>query len=626
MTNTGRPTVQVFVAPDGNRFMRDIAEMVVEAAATAYAARLVTDRLPEPDGAINLVVAPHEFFELCPAPTRDLQRAAAASVCIGTEQPGTPWFRLTADVARRGLRTLDINRVAVDALRSDGIDARHLQVGAVDSLIAPPTDRDIDVLFLGALDDRRGALLADLAPMLVRRRSELRLFRFDRPVDESTPGLVFGADKAALLARAKVLINIHRDRPADAPAYFEWVRMVEAMANGCAVLTEPSEAHAPLVAGEHFAQAAPADLGDALIDLLDDEQQRADVAEAGRAAVTGELALGPTVVALLDEIEREVLPHVEGHVASREYLRGRWTLHGETQQPVKRLGPMTPYGEVQRRAKQLALAEGTALRRIDELRSLLAHGFEMHIERVESPSYEAARPEVSVVVTLYNYADLVVETLDSIVASEAVEFEIIVIDDHSTDGGRRVVQSFIEAHPDVPILLVGKDANEGLSRARNTGFSMARAPFVMVVDADNHLYPTTLDRLRATLLEQPDAAASYSILEDFGDERNLRSAIDWDPRRLCVANYIDAQAMWRAEAWWDLGGYRPDEGMVYGWEDWDLWLRLAAQNGRAAIHREILGRYRVRQGSMVSLTNLAADEAVAAICARYPALPWPNDE
>ncbi len=626
MTDAVRSDVRVFVAPDGNRFMRDIAAMVVEAAGTEYPAQLIDDRLPEPDGAINLVVAPHEFFELCPGPTRDLQRAAAASVCIGTEQPGTPWFRLTADVARRGLRTLDINRVAVDALRAEGIDARHLQVGAVDSLAAPSTDRDIDVLFLGAIDDRRGELLAALAPLLIHRHSEFRLFKFDRPVDESTPGLVFGADKAALLARAKVLINIHRDRPADAPAYFEWVRMVEAMANGCAVLTEPSEAHAPLIAGEHFAQADPADLGDALISLLDDEQRRSEVAEAGRATVTGELAFGPTVVAHLQQIEREVLPHVGTHVASRGYVRGRWTLHGETRQPVKRLGPMTPYGDIQRRAKQLALAEGAALRRIDELRSLLAHGSEMHIERVESLSYEAARPEVSVVVTLYNYADLVVETLDSIIASEDLDFEIVVVDDHSTDGGRRVVETFIDAHPEVPILLVGKDANEGLSRARNTGFSVARAPFVMVVDADNHLYPTTLHRLRATLLEQTDAAAAYSILEDFGDERNLRSAIDWDPRRLCIVNYIDAQAMWRAEAWWDLGGYRPDEGMVYGWEDWDLWLRLAAQGGRAAIRREILGRYRVRQGSMVSLTNLAADEAIAAIRARYPALPWPTDE
>ncbi|NQY57495.1 MAG: glycosyltransferase [Ilumatobacteraceae bacterium] len=625
MSGDDRPDVAVFVAREGNRFMLDIAEMLVEAAQTEYPARLVDDRLPMPDGAINLVVAPHEFFELYDASTRELQRAAAASVCVGTEQPGTPWFRLTADVARRGLRTLDINRVAVAALRDEGIDTRHLQMGAVDSLAAASVDRDIDVLFLGSLDDRRGEVLASLAPLLYERRSELRLFRFDRPVGADTPGLVFGAQKAALLARARVLINVHRDGADDGPAYFEWVRMVEAMANGCAVLTEPSDAHDPLEAGTHFVEASRDAFGGELIELLDDEPRRAAVAEAGRRAVTEQLAFGPSVVAHLRDIEHEVLPHVAAHVADRTYLRGRWTLHGETQRPVKRLGPMMPFRELQRSAKRLALAEGAALRRIDELRSVIAHGTEMHIERIESPAYAAAVPDVSVIVTLYNYADLVGETLESIATNTGVDFEIIVIDDHSTDSGRHVVASFIDAHPELPILLIGKDANEGLARARNTGFSAARAPYVMVVDADNHLYPTALARLRKSLEQRPDASATYSILEVFGDERTVLSAIDWDPERLLRANYIDAQAMWRASDWWDLGGYRPDEG-IHGWEDWDLWLRLAASGGTAVIHREMLGRYRVRAGSMVSLTNLAADDARAEIRARYPALPWPNEQ
>jgi hypothetical protein len=43
------------------------------------------------------------------------------------------------------------------------------------------------------------------------------------------------------------------------------------------------------------------------------------------------------------------------------------------------------------------------------------------------------------------------------------------------------------------------------------------------------------------------------------------------------------------------------------------------------LRREILGRYRVRQGSMISLTNLAADDATVATRARYPSLPWPTE-
>jgi hypothetical protein len=94
---------------------------------------------------------------------------------------------------------------------------------------------------------------------------------------------------------------------------------------------------------------------------------------------------------------------------------------------------------------------------------------------------------------------------------------------------------------------------------------------------------------------------------------------------LCRANYIDAQAMWRKPMWEDLGGYRSDDDAVYGWEDWDLWLRLAAHGGHAVLRREMLGRYRVQPGSMIALTNLATADAIEQIRRRYPTLPWPTD-
>jgi hypothetical protein len=133
------------------------------------------------------------------------------------------------------------------------------------------------------------------------------------------------------------------------------------------------------------------------------------------------------------------------------------------------------------------------------------------------------------------------------------------------------------------------------------------------MDADNAVYPTALARMSAALRDDEGAAAAYTVLEDFGAQRNIRSALAWDVERMCAANYIDAQAMWRRSAWVALGGYRDDDDLVYGWEDWDLWLRLAAQGGRAVLVPEILGRYRVQAGSMIALTNLATDDAIDAI-------------
>ncbi len=629
--------VDVFVAADGNAFMRDIAQWLVEAATLAgREARLVDGGLPEATDRVNLVVAPHELFELSDAPREELQRAAAISVCVCTEQPGTPWFHLSVDACRRGLRALDINPHGVAALRAVGVDAQHLQLGAVPSMRAPaaehdPATRPLDVLVMAGLDDRRGELLAEMAPRLYRRSTELRLFRFDRPVTPATPGVVFGTEKYALLASSRLLVNIHRDRsmhlPAGvaAPAYFEWARMVEAMANGCVVVSEPSEASAPLEAGVHFVEAQGHELADAVDALLHDPARAQAVAAAALAAVTGPLALERALGPALDAIEAEVLPRLAHHLATSRPTRGLWRLVASRVPPPTRLGPFRPYRVLQRKAKQLALAENDALRRLDAAACLLRHGTHQHVSRETTEAYAAATPEVSVVVTVYDYADVVEDTLASVTASEQVDLEVVVVDDHATDDSRDVVRRFMAAHQDVPMVLLGKDANEGLAAARNDAFGAARAPLVMVMDADNQLYPTALRRLADALLVDRSAAAAYSILEDFGAQRNVRSAIAWDPGRLCAANYIDAQAMWRKDVWEGLGGYRADDEHVYGWEDWDLWLRLAAAGGHATLVPQILGRYRVQAGSMIALTNLATDEAIAAIRRRYPQLPWPGE-
>ena len=629
---TGPAPVNVFVAQRGNAFMRDIADWLVEAAAhTGRPANLIDSRLPAADGAINLVVAPHEFFELFDAPKTELQRAAASSVAICTEQPGTPWFRLTVEVCQRGLYALDINSHGVEALRRYGINAVRLALGAVPSMSAHTAEsRPLDVLFMGGIDDRRGALLAELAPHLFRHDHELRLFKFDRPVGPATPGLVFGRDKFQLLSSSKILLNIHRDRPANLPAgsnhapYFEWARMVEAMANGCVVVSEPSEGFEPLQPGVHFIEAHPGEMPAVIDELLAHPQRLSEIAANAAAAVNNELGLHRGLGPILTDIETSVLPGLTKHVARGRYTRGVWRLGASLVTPPVRLGAFRPYLQLQQQAKRIALAENQALRDLDATSCVLHHGAVQHSQEFTTAAYAGSVPDVSVVVSLYNYADLVVETLDSIVASEGVQIEIVVVEDHATDNSRQVVQQYLADHPNVAMLLITQDANEGLAAARNTGFARSRAPKVMVIDADNLIYPTCLRKLADALEAHPEAAATYAILEDFGAQRNVRSALAWDPARICAANYIDAQALFRRDAWLSLGGYRADDDHVFGWEDWDLWLRMIQANMHALLVPQILGRYRVQASSMIALTNLAIDDAIEAIRDRYPTLPWPT--
>lgn len=615
-----RRDVNVYVSPHGNAFMRDIGLWIAEAAAlTGRASTLHTDRTrPYDRAATNLVVAPHEFYGLGEWSDRQVDRAAHISVPVCTEQPDSTWFDITRIYAQHSPRVLDINAHGAAALAESGIAATHLRLGGVPSMDRRRggAERSRDVLFLGGKTDRRAAELARLAPVLWHREADLRLFSFNRPVTEGAGGLVFGRDKYDLLADSRILLNIHRDDAV--PGYFEWARMVEAMANGCCVLTEPSAGHDPLVAGEHFIESAG---GDALADdveaLLDDRALVRAVGGAAAQAVLRDHPLTATLGPILDELDDLPTPEPARHVIAPRY--SAWTLRAE-QRPL--LPVFRPTAEIRRRIYD-ALTEETLLqRRIDAARCLHRHGTDDHVERVESAAYATVTPEVSVLVTLFGYAHLVTETLDSIAASTGVDFEIVVVDDHSLDDGRQVVRDWIDRHPDVPALLLGSDVNRGLPASRNLAFDAARAELVMVMDADNLVYPTALRRLADALAADPGAAFAYSALEQFGTTPGVQSAMAWHVPWLCEGNYIDAQAMLRRSVWERLGGYRTGDPLVFGWEDWELWLRIAADGGYGVHVPQMLGRYRTQDESMLSTTNIVADVMLDHVKDLYPDLPW----
>jgi hypothetical protein len=208
--------------------------------------------------------------------------------------------------------------------------------------------------------------------------------------------------------------------------------------------------------------------------------------------------------ALLDRIETEVLPGLEQHVAADRPTTAVWRLGAMTRRVRTSVWVRSARTGISSGARRSSRSRRAAHCDGSIRRSACSHhGAEQHIERVETPAYDGATPEVTVVVTLYDYADLVRETLDSILASEGVAFEVVVVEDHSHDDSRAVVTAYLAEHPDVAMVLLGKDANEGLAAARNTGFGHARAPLVMVVDADNHLYPHCLRRLADALAADP---------------------------------------------------------------------------------------------------------------------------
>jgi glycosyltransferase involved in cell wall biosynthesis len=247
------------------------------------------------------------------------------------------------------------------------------------------------------------------------------------------------------------------------------------------------------------------------------------------------------------------------------------------------------------------------------------------VEVAETPAFERARPDITVVVPLHNYAQHVGDAVRSAIDSVGVRLDVVVVDDHSTDDSRAVVEQVMAERPDAAVQLVALDANQGLSAVRNLALGYARAPSVFFLDADNLLAPHGLARLQRALARRPDAAFAYGMIAGFGDDDRLVSAYPWDPERLVFGNYIDAMALVRRAVLEEVGGYSVEMQDAHGgWEDYELWLRLAAKGLVGVLVPEMVGRYRVHATSMVSTVNLDVATTFAYLRDQYPALPWPE--
>src|ERR1043165_2949912 len=112
--------------------------------------------------------------------------------------------------------------------------------------------------------------------------------------------------------------------------------------------------------------------------------------------------------------------------------------------------------------------------------------------------------DISIIISTYNRSDMLPGALKSVLAQEAgdVRYELVVVDNNSTDKTREVVESFIaEGHGNVRYILEGK---QGLSHARNAGIAAARAPLIGFTDDEVRAAPSWVASIRRAFDERPE--------------------------------------------------------------------------------------------------------------------------
>jgi len=231
----------------------------------------------------------------------------------------------------------------------------------------------------------------------------------------------------------------------------------------------------------------------------------------------------------------------------------------------------------------------------------------------------------TIIIPLYNYQKHIIEALTSVFKQKHKELDLIIVNDKSTDKSLKVAKKWLAKHTRrfSRALIVSHKENQGLSISRNTGTSLSQTPFLFFLDADNTLFPKCITTHVEALIKNPKAYFAYSIIELFENKTGLIGTECFSKDILMHGNYIDAMACIRKDALIKLGGYTIMPGK-FGWEDYELWLKICDAGGFGVHIPQILSRYREHGDSMksISTNHINNNNEIRAFLSEK--FPWTN--
>jgi glycosyltransferase involved in cell wall biosynthesis len=207
-----------------------------------------------------------------------------------------------------------------------------------------------------------------------------------------------------------------------------------------------------------------------------------------------------------------------------------------------------------------------------------------------------ATPAVSVIIPVYNGERFLREAIESVLAQTFRSYEIVCVDDGSTDGSKNILKEYATR------LRVIEQANAGQSAARNVSAMQSRGAYLAFLDQDDCWYPDKLSRQVAVLDRQPDVVVVHCNVDTMDEDgrtmrvgqtvADLTSSLDSPLGRLIEEPLILPSAMMVRRECFERAGMFDSE--LRGFEDYDLVARLK-RHGRCVLIEESGLRYRVHE-------------------------------
>lgn len=238
-------------------------------------------------------------------------------------------------------------------------------------------------------------------------------------------------------------------------------------------------------------------------------------------------------------------------------------------------------------------------------------------------------PEVSVVIPTYNCAQYLPRALESVFAQTYRDFEVLVIDDGSTDDTEKVV-----CDCDAPVRYIRQE-NQGVARARNRGVAESRSRYVAFLDADDFWCSKKLELQLAKLARHEDCGVCYCDFLVVGSDGQRIEITPLTNRRsvelkggvedlLTFGNLVgggSSSVLCDRALLVRVGGFDPDLSQC---ADWDMWIRLAMLTSFVYVPEKLLA-YRIHGNNMSRNVDLLERDSVMVLQKAFSNADLPRD-
>jgi glycosyltransferase involved in cell wall biosynthesis len=227
---------------------------------------------------------------------------------------------------------------------------------------------------------------------------------------------------------------------------------------------------------------------------------------------------------------------------------------------------------------------------------------------------------ISVIVPAYNAARTIMKTIESVQQQTFPDFELIVINDGSTDRTLELLRTVKD-----PRIKIFSYENGGVSVARNRGIAHATGDFLAFIDTDDLWTSDKLELQLAALKQRPEAGVAYSwtsFMDDQGGAFHGAKSVFYEGNvyaKLLIGNFLDSGSnpLIRRQAIESVGVFDPK--LTHG-EDWELYLRLAARWPFVVVPLPQIF-YRQTSGSAMSKIEVMERDALSIIEKAFRAAP-----